>query len=164
MSSNPIPTGTQYTILLPWVGDRVSKETLFQMFNALEWGHILQLDMLYKKPVQNSHGKPKPAHFKVFIHFGALNPIHNLIFEHLDYFDAELKIYYSNTNFWKVRKSTWEQLPPIPTQPVVIPQIRVELVTKPPTNPWVVVTKPETNPWGVVTKPEKNPWGCLHVE
>jgi hypothetical protein len=101
-SKNPIPPGTQYTVLLPWVDRRISEGFLFAKFRNLDWGRILRIDMLWKRDVDG-----KPGHYKVFIHLGELNPCHEMVFKHLDSAKNELKVHYNEKFYWKVRKSTW---------------------------------------------------------
>jgi hypothetical protein len=104
-TTNPIPTETQCSILLPWVDTRTSKETLYGYFRDLEWGVILKIDMIYKKELGGE--RPKKAHYKVFIHFGGLNPKHSLVFEHLAT-GQEIKVNH-RFGYWKVRRSCWER-------------------------------------------------------
>jgi hypothetical protein len=98
--TNPIPQGTTYSVLLPWVDLRCTNTDVGRHF--CEWGNILKIDMIQKRGFVG-----KPEHYKVFIHFGQCNPVHHLVFNHLNT-GAEIKVNHQH-GYWKVRKSTWSQ-------------------------------------------------------
>ena len=106
---NPTPHGTTFTMVLPWVHDSTKVSFVANIFKRLEWANILDIHMIYKKamPPREKGGRPKPAHYKVFIHLGARNPAHASVFQYLGE-NKELKVYYNETYFWKVRMSTWK--------------------------------------------------------
>ena len=104
VTKNPVPAGTTFTVLLPWVEASTKATFLAKIFNRLEWGVILDINMIHKKATD---GK-KRAHYKVFIHFGDRNPVHAPVFEYLEVENNELKVWYNDRFFWKVRRSTWK--------------------------------------------------------
>ena len=111
VTNDPRPEGTQYTIMLPWCDRRIRESFVHGKFRELDWGRILKIDMIWK-----GEQREKPGHYKVFIHFGDLNPQHSMVFEHLDGsamvsgkdVSNELKIHYNDSHYWKVRKSSWK--------------------------------------------------------
>lgn len=103
VKKNPVPRGTTYSIMIPWVETSTTQGFLAKILNRLDWGHILNIDMIFKKCQGN-----KRNHYKVFVHYGVRNPQHKPVFEHLDTTDSELKIWYNDRFFWKVRKSAWK--------------------------------------------------------
>ena len=109
MSKNPVPTGTTFTALLPWVEASTKEYFLEKIFNRLDWGRILGINMILKKATGGD--KPKRAHYKVFIHFGDRNPAHTPVFEYLAVEKNELKVWYNDRFYWKVRQSTWKPDP-----------------------------------------------------
>ena len=111
---NPVPPGTTYSVVLPWVSDSATNPFVAHIFNKLGWATILDIHMIYKKemPPREKGGRPKPAHYTVFIHFGGRNPDLAMVFDYLSLDKKnELKVYYNEKYFWKVRCSTWKPDP-----------------------------------------------------
>ena len=128
VQGSPVPEGTSVTLMVPWAEDWVTEQKVFAVFRDLDWGWISKVDM-----VQVDKGK-RP-HQKVFIHFSKWNE--SDILEHLSTEPVrevtsnghravypEVKVYYNDTYFWKVRKSAWKVKPMAPTAP----KRRVEIV------------------------------------
>jgi hypothetical protein len=149
VSKNPIPAGTTFTVLLPWVEASTKEYFLSKIFNQLDWGRILGINMIFKKatqpPPRGPDGqepkggvKPKRAHYKVFIHFGDRNPDHAPVFEYLDVEKNELKVWYNDRFYWKVRQSSWK---PDPRN-----DIRVDFGTSPSAAVPKATTPPLTSP------------------
>ena len=103
VTKNPIPEGTTFTIMMPWVEASTTCEFVAKILNRLEWGRILDINMIYKR----AEGK-KRHHYKVFVHYGARNPAHRPVFEYLEKENNEMKMWYNERFFWKVRRSTWK--------------------------------------------------------
>jgi hypothetical protein len=101
---DPVPHGTTFTLVLPWVDRRITEGFIFRKFRELDWGFIIRIDMLWKRERDG-----KPAHYKVFIHLGDKNPKHQMVYDHLETGDNELKVHYNDKFYWKVRKSMWKR-------------------------------------------------------
>ena len=136
MSKNPIPAGTTFTALLPWVEASTKEYFLSKIWNRLDWGRILGINMILKKATGGD--KPKRAHYKVFIHFGDRNPAHTPVFEYLAVEKNELKVWYNDRFYWKVRQSTWK---PDPRN-----DIRVDFGTSPGAAVPKAMTSPPASP------------------
>jgi hypothetical protein len=95
--NNPTPQGTTISVIIPWVDIGINKQHVYQNCGYL--GQIIKIDMLLKQPVEH-----KRAHYKVFIHYGAINPQY-AGFQHMDD-SAEFQIRHQH-GYWKVRKSKW---------------------------------------------------------
>ena len=95
--NNPTPQGTTISVIIPWVDIGINKQQVYQNCGYL--GQIIKIDMLLKQPVEH-----KRAHYKVFIHYGAINPQY-AGFQHMDD-SAEFQIRHQH-GYWKVRKSKW---------------------------------------------------------
>jgi len=117
---NPIPQGTAYTFLLPWVDKRCNEKEIHDTIESMDWGKILKIDMIFKKPIDR-----KPGHYKVFIHMGSLNPHHSMIFEHLDT-GWELRVNHRH-GYWKVRRSQWVQRSKVEFVPMAPPPLPKKL-------------------------------------
>jgi hypothetical protein len=98
-------------VILPWVDRRIKESFVRGKFCEIDWGRILKIDMIWRGEQDG-----KPGHYKVFIHFGALNPIHAPVFQHLDgskmlkgrSVPNEIELSYNDSHYWKVRKSQWK--------------------------------------------------------
>ena len=117
---NPIPQGTAYTFLLPWVDKRCNEKEIHDTIESMDWGKILKIDMIFKKPIDR-----KPGHYKVFIHMGSLNPYHSMVFEHLDA-GWELRVNHRH-GYWKVRRSQWIQRSKAELVPMAPPPLQKKL-------------------------------------
>jgi hypothetical protein len=117
---NPIPQGTAYTFLLPWVDKRCSEKEIRDTIESMDWGKILKIDMIFKKPIDRKSG-----HYKVFIHMGSLNPHHSMVFEHLDT-GWELRVNHRH-GYWKVRRSQWVQRSKVELVPMAPPPLPKKL-------------------------------------
>ena len=136
VSKNPVPNGTTLTVLLPWVEASTTAAFVAKIFNRLEWGRILDINMVHKKATGGD--KPKRAHYKVFIHFGARNPDHVPMFEFLGVDGNEVRVSYNDRFFWKVRRSTWK--------PDSRNDIRVDFVSSKSSAVPKAMTSPQTSP------------------
>jgi hypothetical protein len=176
---NPIPQGTAYTFLLPWVDKRCSEKEIHDTIESMDWGKILKIDMIFKKPIDR-----KPGHYKVFIHMGSLNPHHSMVFEHLDT-GWELRVNHRH-GYWKVRRSQWMQRsnvefvpmapPPLPKKlrelelapcpPIMESFIHVPNVspTYSPGSPTYSPGSPTYSPGSPTIIPESISWGDIPME
>ena len=102
-ASNPIPTGTVFSLVIPWAETWHTEEMILAKFEELEWGVVSKVSIVSR----TGHGKR--CHTKVFIHFSAWKDTQG-VKKHLtsDGGKGELKIWHSETHFWKVRASTWK--------------------------------------------------------
>ena len=102
-STSPVPTGTVFSLVIPWAETWHTKEMISEKFVELEWGVVSQVDIVSR----TGHGKRD--HAKVFIHFSEWTETQG-VKDHLtsDGGKGELKIWHSETHFWKVRASTWK--------------------------------------------------------
>ena len=118
-ASNPVPTGTVFTIAIPWLEnkDRATGHTIDEAFviatlAALELGDISKVDLIARG--EQTEPKFKRAHQKGFVHFGSLTPSGEQMKEHLqapageDGKQNEIKVWYSADHYWKARKSNFE--------------------------------------------------------
>jgi len=121
--ASPVPEGTQVTMMIPWAESWVSQEMVFAVFRDLNWGWISKIDMV---PVE----KGKRVHQKIFIHFSSWNEESNALLEHLSAEPIrevtssghraqypEVKVYYNDDFYWKIRKSNWKSKPIAPSTP-----------------------------------------------
>lgn len=107
-STNPIPTGTELSIIIPWAHIKNTKDYIIQVFSDLEWASdILGVDLIYREASINQSGKKNPEHNKVFVHFKGLNEQGQLVKQHLSNPGKEIKIEH-RFGFWKIRGSTWK--------------------------------------------------------
>lgn len=131
--ASPVPEGTLVTLMLPWAEQWVTEGKIFWEFRQLGWGYISKVDMV-------SVEKGKRPHQKVFIHFSSWDDKYKDVLEHLSQEPTrkqtssghramypELKVYYNDTFYWKVRKSEWKLKP----RQEVGRTPRVEFVTVP---------------------------------
>jgi len=96
--------------MIPWAQSWQKEEDVKATLGGLGWGTISQVDM---KEVAGREGKP--SHYKVFIHFSewSSSEIAVKVRDHLAKEvcegdkQPELKVWYSERNFWKVRASKW---------------------------------------------------------
>jgi len=102
-ASNPIPTGTVFSLVIPWAETWHTEEMILAKFEELEWGVVSKVTIVSRT------GNGKRDHSKVFIHFSEWTETQG-VKNHLtsDGGKGELKIWHSETHFWKVRASTWK--------------------------------------------------------
>ena len=106
-TQNPVPENTVFSICIPWVEkDTTEIDIRYQFQSEFEWGTINKVDF-----IESKHGT-RP-HFKVFIHFSSFN--NDDVKQHLME-GKELKAWYSDRFFWKVRKSNFVYKPPQQSQ------------------------------------------------
>ena len=103
---NPVPEGTKTTLMIPWAEKWQTREQIEAEFEKLDWAPLLKVDVVSR----SGHGKRD--HSKVFLHFGEWNQdeTSQRVAGHLDV-GNDLKVYYNETHFWKVRKSNWTWKP-----------------------------------------------------
>lgn len=107
-STNPIPAGTELSIVIPWSHIKNTKDYIIDVFKSLEWAsEILEVKLVYRARSTNHSGKTNPEHNKVFIHFKGLNDQGQLVKQHLSNDGKEIKIDHK-FGFWKIRGSTWK--------------------------------------------------------
>ena len=100
-SNSPIPTGTVFSLVIPWAETWHTEEMILDKFEELEWGVVSKVSIVSRT------GHEKRDHSKVFIHFAEWKETQG-VKTHLtsDGGKGELKIWHSETHFWKVRAST----------------------------------------------------------
>ena len=103
VSKSPIPTGTVFSLVIPWAETWHTEDMIQDKFAELEWGVVSKVTIVSR----SGHGKRD--HAKVFIHFSEWTETQG-VKEHLTSDDGkgELKIWHSETHFWKVRASSWK--------------------------------------------------------
>jgi hypothetical protein len=102
--------------MIPWAESWVTESMVFQQFRREGWGWILRVDMV-SVPARGA----KREHQKVFIHFRDWTPEHEHFLEFLSKepeedksgsyvrkIYPEVKVFYKEDYYWKVRKSTWK--------------------------------------------------------
>ena len=109
--SDPRPTGTVFTLFLPWVESWHTAENVKATLDALDWGVIAKVDV---KVVRSVGGKRE--HKKVFVHYSGWNEdevsvgvraaLEKSVGEGEK--QPELKVFHNETHFWKVRVSRFE--------------------------------------------------------
>ena len=110
-SKSPVPSGTVLSLMIPWAQSWQKEDDVKATLGGLGWGTISQVDL---KEVGGRDGKP--PHYKVFIHFSEWSSSETAekVRGHLEKVvgegekQPELKVWYSDRNFWKVRASKWE--------------------------------------------------------
>ena len=115
--TSPVPEGTAVTLMIPWAERWVSEQMVFAVFRDLNWGWVSKIDIV-------SVDKGKRPHVKIFIHFSKWNEDSNDMLEHLSADPIrevtssghraqypEVKVYYNEDFYWKVRKSDWKPKP-----------------------------------------------------
>ena len=102
-STNPVPENACYSMCIPWVNINTYDTDISKVFenSDLNIGKIIKIDMVYRKQVNSS--KPKPEHYKVFIHLESMNPERKSWFDKLD-MGEEQKVNH-RFGYWKIRKS-----------------------------------------------------------
>ena len=99
-TKSPVPTGTAFSLVIPWAETWHTDELVREKFGELEWGVVTQVDIVSR----SGHGKRD--HAKVFIHFSSWTEEIG-VKDHLSE-GKELKVWHSETHFWKVRASSWK--------------------------------------------------------
>jgi hypothetical protein len=110
MKSTPVPEGTVMSMMIPWAQSWQTEDDVKATIGGLGWGTISKVDM---KELSERDGKPR--HYKVFIHFSSWSESETAVKvrSHLEKVvdegekQPELKVWYSERNFWKVRASKW---------------------------------------------------------
>ena len=154
---NPIPQGTAYTFLLPWVDKSCNEKEIHNTFESMGWGTILKIDMIFKAPIER-----KPGHYKVFIHMASLNPLHSMVFEHLDA-GQELRVNHRH-GYWKVRRSQWMRRSNVASVPMAPPKmcpppIMDSFIHVPPASP-----SEEYIPRSPILMSDSTSWGDIPME
>jgi hypothetical protein len=92
--------------MIPWAEKWQTQEQIEAEFEKLDWGPLLKVDVVSR----SGHGKRD--HSKVFLHFGDWNQdeTSQRVAAHLSG-GSDLKVYYNDTHFWKVRQSNWTWKP-----------------------------------------------------
>lgn len=107
-STNPIPAGTELSIVIPWAHIKNTKDYIIGIFKDLDWARdILEVKLIYRAESKNKAGRTNPEHNKVFVHFKGLNEQGQLVKQHLSNNGKEIKIDHKY-GFWKIRGSTWK--------------------------------------------------------
>ena len=109
-ATTPVPADTVMSLMIPWVQSWQTEADVKATLGRLGWGTISQVDM---KDLSERDGKPR--HYKVFIHFSSWGESETAVKVrgHLEKVvgegekQPELKVWYSDRNFWKVRASKW---------------------------------------------------------
>lgn len=114
-SNQVVPPGTVASLVIPWAESWQTDGDVARVFHALGWGTISKIDLVAKNT--------KRPHNTVYIHFSSWNTnndaehaYHNLI-----NLGNDLKVFYNDSYFWKVRRSNWR---PAPVQ-VFIPRVEI---------------------------------------
>jgi len=110
VKATPVPDGTVMSLMIPWAQSWQTEDDVKATIGGLGWGTISKVDM---KELSERDGKPR--HFKVFIHFSSWSESETAVKVrgHLEKVvdegqkQPELKVWYSERNFWKVRASKW---------------------------------------------------------
>jgi hypothetical protein len=110
-ATTPVPEGTVMSLMIPWVQSWQTDDDVKATLDGLGWGEISKVDM---KELSERDGKPR--HYKVFIHFSSWSESETAVKvrSHLSNVvgegekQPELKVWYNDRNFWKVRASKWE--------------------------------------------------------
>ena len=123
-SNGPVPAGTVFSAVLPWVNPGHRELFLRETLEKSGWGSILKVDWSLRK---NNTGR---EFFVVYVHFGTFpNQEWRKFLEE----GGELKVFFNPRNFWKVRASRWRPRPPAPVfVPHVEFPVRVHAVNVPP--------------------------------
>ena len=109
-ATTPVPSGTVMSLMIPWVQSWQTVADVKATLDGLGWGEISKVDM---KELEERDGKPR--HYKVFIHFSSWSESETAVKvrSHLSNVvgegekQPELKVWYNDRNFWKVRASKW---------------------------------------------------------
>ena len=108
-ATTPVPSGTVMSLMVPWVQSWQTADHVKATLGRLGWGTISKVDM-----VEVAERDGKPRHYKAFIHFSSWSEIDTAVKvrDHLEKVvegekQPELKVWYSERNFWKVRASKW---------------------------------------------------------
>ena len=109
-ATTPVPEGTVMSLMIPWVQSWQTDVDVKATLDGLGWGEISKVDM---KELSERDGKPR--HYKVFIHFSSWSESETAVKvrSHLSNVvgegekQPELKVWYNDRNFWKVRASKW---------------------------------------------------------
>lgn len=125
---SPIPAGTVFSAVLPWVNPGHHEEFLRETLEKSGWGRILKVDWSLRR---NARGR---EFFVVYVHFGTFpNEQWRKFLED----GGELKVYFNPRNFWKVRASRWKPRQP----PVFVPHVEFPVGVH------------AVNPWGPLPPP-----------
>ena len=161
---NPIPQGTAYTFMLPWVDKSCKEKEIQDTFESVGWGNILKIDMIFKSPIER-----KPGHYKVFVHMASLNPLHSMVFEHLDA-GLELRVNHRH-GYWKVRRSQWAQRSKVEFAPMAPPPLPPKLWEMEYVCPPIMESFVQIHPVSPVSQPsspyiiaESTSWGDIPME
>jgi hypothetical protein len=149
-NDNVVPPGTVVSLVIPWAEKWQSSDEVARIFCALAWGVISKIDVIPKNT--------KRPHSTVYIHFSSwnVNEAAKYAYDNITK-GNDIKVYYNDSYFWKVRVSNWR---PAPVQSFV-PRIEVVQVnTQPSTHEQLNANNaPEYSP----TSPPYNP-GPLNLE
>ena len=101
-TQSPVPENTVFSICIPWVEKDTTEIDVRQQFESeFNWGKVSKADF-----IESKHGS-RP-HYKVFIHFSSFE--NEDVKKHLED-GMELKAWYSDRFYWKVRKSQFVYKP-----------------------------------------------------
>jgi hypothetical protein len=106
--TNPIPTGTELTLIVPWAPIQTTKEFVENTINGVEWGEIIQVDLIKRAGRDNYRtGRRDPDHYKIFIHLKNLTENGKLANQHLSVSEGkEIRVTH-RFGYWKVQKSNF---------------------------------------------------------
>jgi len=114
-SNQVVPPGTVVSLVIPWAETWQSSDYIHRVFMALRWGTMSKIDLVPKNT--------KRPHNTVYIHFSDWYGIMDAqsAWCNLVKYDKTIKVFYNDSYFWKVRKSSWTQAP----APIFTPRIEV---------------------------------------
>ena len=104
---DPTPSGTVFTVMIPWAEKWHTEDMIRNTLEALGWGTISDVQI----KLREGHGKR--THAKVFVHFSSWSEALG-VRTHLenpagkDGKQPELKVWHNETHYWKVRASKWK--------------------------------------------------------
>ena len=100
-----VPPGTVASLVIPWAETWQTDEDVARVFHALGWGTISKIDIVAKNT--------KRPHNTVYIHFSSWNTNEQAQHAYFNLMNAgnDLKVFYNDSYFWKVRRSNWRPTP-----------------------------------------------------
>ena len=102
--NNVVPPGTVISLVIPWAEKWQSADEIARIFCSLSWGIISKIDVVPKNT--------KRPHSTVYIHFSSwyVSGDARYAYDNLKK-GNDIKVYYNDSYFWKVRVSNWRPAP-----------------------------------------------------
>ena len=112
VTGNPVPRDAVMSLVIPWTELNQSADFIGETIAALRWGCVMKVDLVYRS------GGSRP-HNTAYVHLSGWNATGpGMKAREALESGLELRVNYSYTHYWKVRKSCFVYRPPAPERRV----------------------------------------------